>query len=150
MRIVNPNIAAAMSQSPYVAQFAMDLVSPSRLFDLAATRFEAALATSRIGGPRTSPSSIVTVLAMHQADTGLRTLKSISVPSTPFQVRTRAARAIDHARQGIDLMRQYHAAVVGRGDGAHGNGTLPIETIGLINKGRLQLRAAIAIARDSR
>ncbi len=161
MRIANSNIAAGMSpvpspvpsrsqaQSPYGAQLAKDLVSPSQLFELAATRFEAALATSRIGGRRTSPSAIVAVMAMQQADSGIRNLRSISLPGTPFAVRMRAARAMDHARQGIDLLRQYHAAVAGRGDRAHSNDTLAIETIALVSEGRRQLRTAIAIARNA-
>jgi hypothetical protein len=148
VRIANPNIAI-LQQSPYGAQLAADLVSPSRLFELAATRFEAALATSRIGGPRTAPSAIVAVLALQQADSGLRNLKSVNVPSTPFDVRTRAARASDAARHGIDLLRRYHEAVIGRGDRPHDLDTLPTSTIALLDESRLHLRTAIAIARHS-
>jgi hypothetical protein len=145
VRIATPNIAAAATK-PFDS---FDLVSPSRLFELAATRFDAALATSTIGGPDTSPSAMVAVMAMQQVQSGLNSLQSINVPTTPWDVRTRAARAIDQAHQAVDLLRQYHAEVVGLGDHAHGNDTLPPLTLGLLESGRLHLRLAISIARHS-
>jgi hypothetical protein len=148
VRIASPNIAVAAADAPTDAQDAFDLVSTSQLFLLAATRFDAALATSTIGGPRTAPSAIVAVMALQQAQAGLNNLQSINVPMTPFDVRTRAARAMDHARQGIALLREYHADVAGLGDGAHAREMLPLETIQLLDGGRMELRTAIAIARN--
>ncbi len=144
MRIATPNTAA--SYSPFDAK---DLVSPSRLFELAAIRFEAAIATSQIGGPNTSPSAIVTVMALQQVQSGLNSLQSINVPSTAWDVRNRATRSIDQARQSVDLLRRYHASVASLGDGAHRNDMLPRETIALLEAGRMHLRTAISIARHS-
>lgn len=142
-------IATPISMNAASPLDVFDLVSPSRLFEMAASRFEAALATSTIGGPGTSPSAIVAVMASQQVRAGINTLQSIIVPSTPFEVRTRATRAIDHARRAVELLGQYHASVVGRGDGAHRNETLPPQTVRALEAGRLNLRSAISIARRS-
>jgi hypothetical protein len=140
VRIATPNLATPQDTS--------DLVSPSHLFQLASIRFESAIATSRIGGPRTAPSAIVAVMALQQAQSGLNSLQSIQVPNTPFDVRNRAARAMDHARHAIDLLRMYHGHVVDLGDSAHPRESLSVQAIGLLDDGRRELLTAIAIARN--
>ena len=128
---------------------AADMVPPSRLFELARARFETAIATTRIAGSRMSPSPIVAVMAIQQAEQGVRSLKSVLVPSTPTDVRTRAARAVEYATTGIDLLRRYHAAIIGLGDAAHRNEDLPASTLELILDARAQLQTAGAIARSA-
>ncbi|MCW2921318.1 MAG: hypothetical protein JWL76_1192 [Thermoleophilia bacterium] len=147
MRIATPHIAAAYG--PTDASESFDLVSPSRLFQLAAIRFEAAIATSRIGGPNTAPSAIVAVMALQQAQSGLNILQSINTPSTPFATRIHAERALDHTRHAIVLLNQYHASVAPLGDAAHRRDSLPSETLSLLDDGRRELDTAIAIARIS-
>lgn len=124
-----------------------ETVPPSRLFELAATHFDAAIATSRIGGPRTSPSAMVTVLALHQAETGAGNLSSINTPSAPHEVRERAASALDTAQRAIALLRSYLADVVGRGDKPIASYTLPEATRQKLTHSRALLREATAIAR---
>lgn len=142
----NVPVAAAAVITP---KQAFDVVPPSRLFSLAIARFESAIATTRIGGHGTAPSAIVAVMAIQQAESGLRSLKSVIVPSTSLETRNRAALAAGHAQSGIELLRRYHAAVVTLGDRAHPNDQLPAETLALLEGGRFQLRTAGAVARRS-
>ncbi len=126
---------------------ASELVPASKLFEFAAARFESALATSRIGGPDSVPSAVVAVIAIQQAEAGVRSLNSINVPTTPFDVRVRANRALDHARRGIVLMRDYHSDLIGYHPN-HGMSDTVVtdETLAKLVAARRHLGIAIEIA----
>jgi hypothetical protein len=111
MQIASP-ITIATASSPYSARDANDVVSPTKLLELARNRFEVAYATLRIGGDASVPTSDVTVLALNQVAAGVASLRSVLVPSAPFELRERAATSISNAAVATDLLRRYHAAAV--------------------------------------
>jgi hypothetical protein len=84
-----------------------DVVSPTRLLELARDRFELSLASLGMRGRGNAPSGHVTVLALNQVEAGVRSLRSVLVPTSTFELRARAASAIDQAKVATDLLRDY-------------------------------------------
>ena len=120
-----------------------DVVQPSRLFAMARARLVGAEATLAIGGPDGAPSAVHAVIAMSQLDSGINTLKSALVPTTPFHVRDRASMAIEHAKHATDLLRGYHSAVLDLGDGPLQRATMPTWAVSYLDAARQRLQGAL-------
>lgn len=117
MRIASPVARTAAAPARVQPSSVAETVSPSRLFGIARARLEAALGTLGAGGPESMPGAVLTVLAINQAEAGVQTLRSVLVPATPFDFRSRAATAVDRSRRAVDALRSYHEQVLPLGDG---------------------------------
>jgi hypothetical protein len=116
---------------------------PSQLFDYARNRFAVSLSTLQVGGRGIAPSVHVTTLAMQQMDAGVRLLKSSLVPSTPFEMRARAASAIDQVAEVTSLLQRYRTSVVPFEDRSPRRTELQPSALLWLDSARARLQAVI-------
>lgn len=100
----------------FTQPIAADVVSPARLFEIARIRLDGALGSLRQPGGVFAPTALATVIALGQVRSGVGALESVLVPSTSFDLRSRAETSIARAREGVAMLRRYHDLVVSNGD----------------------------------
>lgn len=137
---LTPTFAANL---PTRARVENDVVSPTKLFTIASTRFDAALRV--LGGEKSpfAPSSLSASIAAREATSGFNTLKSIMVPSTPWGHRQRATTSALQARRALDTLETYSLLMAPRGDGPFQRPNLAPGTLVLLDNARSALRSAI-------
>lgn len=129
--------------SPAHAHAAYDVVSPSKLFTLAETRFNVALRVVGNGDLDWVPSSLAASVAIREAQGGIGALKSVLVPSTPWGPRQIAATALLHARRAVDQLEEFSAIMASRGEGPFRREDAPLGSLAHLDTARAALRRAI-------
>jgi hypothetical protein len=121
-----------------------DVVAPARLFEIARIRFDGARNTLRQPGLLRAPTALAAVITIGQISSGINALDSVLVPSTGFELRRRAASAIDRARESVALLRAYHEVVIPFGDTSRPTSALPPAAGVMLREAISQLTMAVA------
>jgi non-canonical (house-cleaning) NTP pyrophosphatase len=129
--------------SPSNATTSNDVVSPSKLLTLARERFDVALRVIGTSEATWVPTALSASVGIREATSGIGTLQSVLVPSTPWGIREIAAGAMNRAKQALTLLEQYRMAMGPRGDGSFNRTDLAVRELALIDGARSNLRSAV-------